>query len=286
MRDDASAAGWLERSYEKAKGGQVAFVDEAYRGFERKNEQPFYIAAAVVVDTRYMEEIRENLAEIAGGTYWHTTEAMQSTDGPARIVKMLQYLVEGNEVCMLSIQRQVTRSDRDLEVARRECLSGLARALDAGNPIASNTMVIEKRQADKDREADSQLLPELIKQGHVDRVFRIHQASPAEDRLLWLPDLLAHAARRDQALRRPELYDLVREYVHSVEPLVKATPTPRSAPAEASPKKADRSVGELLNDTLPRRKSPKIKPAESKTPPNSAPVVHERGTDRDLGMEP
>ena len=284
MRDDATAAGWLERSYRRAKGGRVAFVDEAYRGFERKGETPFYIATAVVVETQYMEATREDLVGIAGGTYWHTTEAMRSPDGPARIVEMLRYLADGEEVCMMSVQREIARSDHDLETARRERLSGLARALHVGTPIAGNTMVIEKRNTDRARKQDSQLLPELVKHGHVDQRFRVHQASPSEDRLLWLPDLVAHAARRDLALRRPELYGEIKERVIEVAPVVSTEKASSPDLAALQP----RSVAELLNDAMPRRGQAVQRPVQDRKrngiglPDNQLDLDH----NRDLGTTP
>lgn len=281
MSADDTTAGWLERHYERAPGKRVAFVDEAYRGHERKGETPFYIAAAVVVDVRYMQEIRENLTEIAGGTYWHTTEAMRTDDGPAKVVKMLDYLAEGSdEVCMMSVQREISKSDRDLETARKECLAGLARSLASGQPDASKCMVIEKRHEEAERRLDSQLLAELIRDGHVPRGFQIHQASPREDRLLWLPDLVAYAARKEIALNQPYLFDQLRAFVHEVAPVAYSTPP---VTTEQAPDR--RSQARLIGDaTVPPNKRIKATqtPQTRQTPESAALNTPEADREYDL----
>lgn len=288
MIEDNTAAGWLERLYARQaqQGGstKIAFVDEAYRGFDRRNERPFYIAAAVVIDTRYMEEIREDLAAIAGSDYWHTTEAMRTADGPARAVEMLRYLADGKEeTSILSTQSNISPTDRTLEQARWQCLSGLAIALASGTPEKSTCMIIEKRREAHEQAADSALIPDLIRADRVPRNFQLRQASPREDRLLWLPDVLAHAARRARALRLPEMYNEVRQYVNHVQPHLEpaaavpetpAAPTPGASREDA----ARRTMQNLLADADPGAYGPR----RSKTAKNA----QRRGTSRTRGAAP
>jgi len=207
---------FIENIYHQFPGQPVAFLDEAYRGFERP-EQPFYLFTAVIVKADDMESMRKELLDIAGSTYWHTSEALRTPDGRARAKAMLRYLIEGVEPILIAKKVSVERSDSTLEGARRGCFRSLAIALTSGvegvcAPV--NLIVMERRNTSALLKIDARTFSDLRSEGAIPRVSRLVQASPNDDRLLWLPDVVSSAVRRSIAVGDDGMYDIVKEGLH------------------------------------------------------------------------
>jgi len=64
----------LAKLYQRTAGA-VAFVDESYRAHPLGPERAFYSMSAVTLAKDQLDHVREVLTDIAGGRYWHTTEA-------------------------------------------------------------------------------------------------------------------------------------------------------------------------------------------------------------------
>ena len=56
---------------------QVAFVDESYRQVGRNEELPFYTVTANLIPIEHFEQLRIEYVRVAGGSWWHTTDAYQ-----------------------------------------------------------------------------------------------------------------------------------------------------------------------------------------------------------------
>lgn len=217
MRAHRSADPFVENIYAQFKDQPVAFLDEAFRGFERPGEDPFYLFTAVIVEQRDMEQIRKGLLEIAGATYWHTSESLPSQDGRDRAKDMLSYLMEGPEPCLVVRKASIDPEDTNLEAARRECLGTLAVTLTTGIPDVSpavNLLVMEKRNTNELQKIDRRTYADLISAGKVPRHSRLVPASPGHDRLLWLPDVVTSAVRRSMAFGDNEMFEVVADRVH------------------------------------------------------------------------
>ena len=203
--------------------GPVAYLDESYQALDgvRSHDDTFYIFTAVIVQPKDMAELRAGLREIAGGLRWHTTEALQTTDGRERTRDMLGYLADGFEACVIAHKVAVDADDRDLENARRACYRGLAMELSAGcsgawDPI--DLLVLEERNQQKFRNKDKRNHTELVSEQRVPRNARLLQTSPKYEHLLWLPDLVSQAYRRtithkDDTRR---LFEIIAGQVHFV----------------------------------------------------------------------
>lgn len=212
-----STTRFLDNIYRQFPGQSVAFLDETYRGFERPGEAPFYVFTAVVVKADDMEPIRKELLDIAGGTYWHTSDCLKTPDGRARAKEMLAYLMEGVEPILIAKKVAVERADSTLEGARRVCFRRLAVALTSGvegvcAPV--NLVVMERRNTAALHKIDARTFADLHSEGAIPRVSRLVQASPNDDRLLWLPDVVSSAVRRSIAFGDDGMYDIVKEGVH------------------------------------------------------------------------
>lgn len=215
-------ATYIENIYAQFPGQPIGFVDEAFRGFERAGEHPFYVATAVVVERDDMEPVRKDLLELAGDSYWHTSEALRTEDGRRRASEMLAYLAEGREPCVVASTVTIDPDDRSLERARSSCLGALACSLSAGIEEVTpsvDVFVIEKRNTEELNKADKNTHSSLISNGELPRHHRLVQASPADDRLLWLPDVVSSAVRRSMAFADNVMYDQISDRITFVPPL-------------------------------------------------------------------
>lgn len=84
------------------------------------------------------------------------------------------------------------RPGDDIEHARQQCLTKLIRELDTN----TRAIIFEKRQHNKDNNADQALIKKLRKTKVLSDQTRTVWVSPTDERLLWLPDLVAMTYRR------------------------------------------------------------------------------------------
>ena len=75
--------------------GAVAFVDESYRAHPLSSERAFYSMSAVTFAKDYPDHVREVLTDIAGGRYWHTTEA--NAAGHVDIARVTRFLARESQ---------------------------------------------------------------------------------------------------------------------------------------------------------------------------------------------
>ncbi|RAN79366.1 hypothetical protein B5P43_15780 [Bacillus sp. SRB_336] len=202
----------LQNAYSRCGSAAVAFLDESFRGpDEHTGESPFYLMTAVVVEKNDMEAIRKDLGEIADGSYWHTTEAYQTNTGAERIMSMLQYLADGDEPLVVALRRGLDETVRTLEEARALCLTKLASTLSASaQDRRTDLLVLEERKNRDLRGLDEKTIRAARSSGAVPRNLVFHQTSPSCERLLWLPDLVSFALRREVANRETRLMDVIR----------------------------------------------------------------------------
>ena len=206
----------LTSAYNENRDAPVAYLDESYRAAgEHKGETPFYLFTAVIVFPSDMRVIRSDLEEIAGGHYWHTAETLELVDGRVKVLEMLKYLAEGDELGIITRKVDVDKADVDMEEARRTCLLALANHLTAGDldypPVS--LMVLERRNTQSLVGRDQHTETLARQQALIPRKAKILQTSPRYEKLLWLPDVVSSAARKEQAMGDRELMDVIRPQV-------------------------------------------------------------------------
>ena len=198
----------------------VAFVDESYRlpAECRPGERPFYGIAAVVLPIRAHPSTRNDLRTIAAGTWWHTVDLQQSTEGRARIARMTDYLARFGDPCVIAVRH--TPDDQEQAIGMRAAsLTALLAALggrrldtnandrreDTGShPGASpplllpstRMMVLEKQRRREDIQRDQHTIKRARQDGLIGRHYQVRHVSPAIEHLLWLADLVSHTYRR------------------------------------------------------------------------------------------
>jgi hypothetical protein len=179
----------------------------------------FYLFAAVMISPKDMNDLRAGLVRIAGGPHWHTVDALQTAAGRAQTRQMLNYLADGPEVGVIAHQAHVDAADADAEAARRACYRMLATEVALGGVSdPAHLLVLEERSQRNFRNRDDRTHRELLAERRIPRNTRLMQTSPACERLLWLPDLVAAAYRRTITHNDLSLFDIIRDRVHIIDP--------------------------------------------------------------------
>ncbi|ARV85391.1 hypothetical protein LFT51_29210 (plasmid) [Mycobacterium intracellulare subsp. chimaera] len=209
----------LDRAY-ASTAGAVAYLDETFDYGEHGTGR-FYVFTAVVVERTELQLLREELRDIAGGTFWHTTDELRTEEGRKKASEMLNFLGDGDEICVIAHHSRVG-DDQDLEAARRACLRGLASTLSVGAaPLRGSIdlMVLEERNPRNRSNLDRKNIAVMRAEGLVHRSMQAVLTSPKYEHLLWLPDLVSSAYRGTFTRADDSLFSLIQQRVHVIDPM-------------------------------------------------------------------
>ncbi|MDH6533339.1 hypothetical protein M2119_001576 [Aurantimicrobium minutum] len=202
----------LNEAYLRNGDLPVAFIDETSRSkAEHPGEKQFYVMTGVVVHPQDFEVLREDLRDIAQSDYWHTTDNLSSSSGRKKVLEMLQYLADGDEISIISHLGDSGFGDEDIEAARETTLLNLSQYL--FNDLGMKLAVLERRNPKALVNRDERTFARAKRSGVVPRNTRMLQVSPSTERLLWLPDLVASAIRQELARGDHSYVNLIKEKV-------------------------------------------------------------------------
>lgn len=210
----------LDRAYANTAGA-VAYLDETFDDGQHGRSR-FYVFTAVVVERAEMPLLRQELRDIAGGTFWHTTDELRTEEGRKKASSMLNFLGEGNEICVIAHHSRIDDDDHDLEEARRACLRGLASSLSIGAARLRGSidlMVLEERNPRNRSNLDRKNISAMRAEGLVHRSMQAVLTSPKYEHLLWLPDLVSSAYRGTLTRADNSLFSLIQQRVHIIDPM-------------------------------------------------------------------
>lgn len=187
----------LRHAYENNRGTSVAFIDESYLApsFEiSARTRPFYLMTAYVIPVDELEVMRDELPEIVGAKYWHSTNSHRDAIGREQILKFTRYVGDGNEPLIVALQRPIAPEDSDGELARRDCWQALLPALSGGQHCDPVSLAIfEERKFQSQRNADEMSIKHTRNADLIPRTMQVHPSSPTYEPLLWLPDVVSFA---------------------------------------------------------------------------------------------
>jgi len=184
----------LDGLYSRAQGA-VAYVDESYYSPSHGTGRTFYVICATIVQQEARGSLREGLLSLAGGDFWHTTEAARSSSGRDKLRAMIDLLrVSATSVCWIT--EPLSKSDREGESARAELLRESTKDLIEMHLPASGLIIYERRRTGYQANADVRVFTEMRSKSKIDRAFLIHPESPANEPLLWAPDVVAWSYRQ------------------------------------------------------------------------------------------
>ena len=173
--------------------GYALYIDETYNRQGDDKRPPYYIIGGALIQAKHLAATRKDLREIVDGDYWHTTEALQTANGRKTAKQLLQYCADVDDTYLISHQASIKQGTT--EQARRSCMKALLRRCQQDFPMLK-VVVVEARQTNRDNNIDRITLRELKKEENFPQATPLLAVSPAEELLLWLPDLVAMAYRR------------------------------------------------------------------------------------------
>lgn len=150
---------------------------------------------AYVVPTRLHKPIRDDLASIVGGGFWHTTEAHRDPALRPKVEALCEYVAEGSddERIVVAVRVPIAADDQNAEEARALCFTALLGALVALEPRVA-LVVFEERRYQAQRNRDAATITRARGISAAMRVLPVFPASPADESLLWLPDVISFAS--------------------------------------------------------------------------------------------
>ncbi len=187
----------LSDLYDRAQGTMVAFIDESYRAPSQAiGGGSFYLLTAVLFPRAHLDAIRTSLETLSGGGRWHTTDEAQTELGRERIIKMSAQIAKCGAV-VVAIQDSIPAGDKNAEAARERCFEVLLSQLcGSGSLDPDGLVVFERRRDSHQRNSDNATIRSLRREGRIPQSLLVHPASPADETLLYAPDIAAWALRR------------------------------------------------------------------------------------------
>ena len=204
-RENEATKQLLQQRYLRNGDRPVAFVDESYLspGYIREQSlvgvDPFYLLTAVVIYPEDFETIRGDLLKIVGTNFFHATQYGRGGEESSIPQRMARYLRAGNEVAVISLRLPASDSD-EMSFSRTQCYRSLLKELYEGTAHEPVRLVVgEKLHEQRLNNWDRRILTDAHKDKLVGRDMSLVLASPAAERLLWLPDLVSNAMYRNFA---------------------------------------------------------------------------------------
>ena len=180
--------------------GAVAFVDESYRERPFGNERPFYSMSAVTFSREQLDQVREVLTDIAGGRYWHTTEANEYGRGED-IARMGRFLARESQWNVVTVETTVQDVPNGLGRARSTCLAAVAREVQRGaGPNAVRLIVADRNRDEHVNEADRRTMDRLREAGDIDRHVGLYHGRMGQEPVLWAADQVSWSVYRNLAV--------------------------------------------------------------------------------------
>lgn len=172
----------------------VACIDESYQLPNDPSREPFYILVAVIVQKNLIESVRKHLDDLVCAPKWHTTSDMRNLKGSETANKIRKLTGDRCKV-LVSRANSFSLGDKNGEITRAKLLQELLIRI-AGESPKVGLAVLEKRPAGYLAARDKATISVLRSQKKFPDHLRILAASPADEHLLWLPDVFAWFERR------------------------------------------------------------------------------------------
>lgn len=185
----------LEALYERGKS-PIALIDETYGTSNDEQKQPFYLLTAVLVEREDLNTLRDSLDrfETKAG-FFHATE--QFGQDPAKLTGFLRHINNSPVDSVVTVQTMI--KDGDKNQARDDCLVRLAYELNRGaSPVQHLVLESLNQSSDPGRNHQDQLVVNhAASRGLLGSEMSVSHASPYNEKLLWMPDVVSWAVRQE-----------------------------------------------------------------------------------------
>ncbi|MGP5524472.1 hypothetical protein ACTXM3_14490 [Glutamicibacter arilaitensis] len=194
-RDLALSREQLEALYERGKS-PIALIDETYGTSNDEHKQPFYLLTAVLVEREDLKTLRDSLDsfETKAG-FFHATE--QFGQYPAKLTGFLRHINNSPVDSVVTVQTMI--KDGNKNQARDDCLVRLAYELNRGtSPVQHLVLESLNQSSDPGRNHQDQLVVKrAASRGLLASEMSVSHASPYNEKLLWMPDVVSWAVRQE-----------------------------------------------------------------------------------------
>lgn len=193
----------LERFYQSRAPSPVAFLDESMRETAGPGVETFYQMAAVILPHDRLDDIREGLVDLAGGTYWHTTEKFRGSNyDRGDIVDMVDYVTRESEWNVVAVKMPLAGASRmDLARARGQCLDRLVRNITRGAGSGAVRAIVADNNKDQAlNKLDQQVVGKLRDAGAIHEKVSLTHGRMGQEPLLWSADAMSWSVRRNIAV--------------------------------------------------------------------------------------
>ena len=185
--------------YQRAAGA-IAFVDESYRARPFPGERAFYSMSAVTYAKEHLDQVREVLTDIAGGRYWHTTEANE-LGRHEDIARMVRYVARQAEWNIVTVETPIPDTDAGVVRARVTCLAAITREVTRGSgPGAVRLIVADRNRDDALNRADQRTVARLRSVGEAHPDVALYHGRMGQEPMLWSADVVSWSAYRNFAV--------------------------------------------------------------------------------------
>lgn len=194
----------------------AAFLDESYHYEPGSTSRvPLYVLAAVVIDADEVSNARSSLAAVMPTGTYHSTDLYHQ--GRIEVIHdMLEYVRDNVGWNVVAVQMPFPGH---ADLARRQCLAALLRELDS---MKVGLVVPDSRL--QPGAFDPQVLDQKTSKssvvcgggGRLTVTWSLRHAADAAEPMLWMPDAIAWAVRRDLAIGEHEHFEVVRSVTNVI----------------------------------------------------------------------
>jgi hypothetical protein len=166
------------------------FIDETFHLPANGSGETFYVFAVVGLERSSVKTIRRRLLRMANTTWWHSSKIIQTSGGRTRFKRIGQELGRYLELEIFAML-PISPEDNSGEKARRRLIRYLTMHLASRDRHLS--ISFEMRKSGGQLKLDRDTIAAIHAEQNLPF---IHLKSPAQEPMLWLPDMLASAFRK------------------------------------------------------------------------------------------
>lgn len=205
----------LQTHYAKVGDGFVGFIDETYH-LEKDGRDRFYTMAAVVVAAQDLDPLRQDLDKLVPTGWWHTSEQLRTDQGYEDTLALLATLNSSYDACVIVDHVAVDDAVDATEglSVRADVLGKLLVELHQGEGSMHGPVqlaVAEENRRARVNNFDRSTRQSIVTEGSLPDTVGLVHASPGSEHLLWLPDAVCSAYRRDKLGIGSGLFDEIRD---------------------------------------------------------------------------
>ncbi len=178
------------------------FADETFHAPSNPGGSHFYVFALVGLERENLRHHREMLQSLVFRSKWHSSEMLGKQSGRDRFRKTVLHFSKFAHSYIFVVQ-QIPESDRTGEKTRRKLITFIVQNMLARDP--KSFLIFENRGSLGQKNQDLETLRNTLSPQQRSQV-RFQE--PANEELLWLPDMLASAYRYHLTGKSDELFEM------------------------------------------------------------------------------